>query len=287
MRNVNEMIEMRMKTTNDKSVGDLRRKFSAQFCGDRLRIAVTAIVSFCLWSACANAEFDFALGGTSRSYPLAGVIEAESGYGILLRGTGRDPLSSYLRARIDGSSAYTFNSLGAALEFFPLAVLGARAGGEAIQNDKDYTAYDCETYRCLGRYYRTYIEGELTLGAGSIFVQGRWRRERWTQKDSATGDFIDPTSGIYIDGAGDSQTVYFGVLGWKLDEHWQVLGVLRYAESDMHGGWSRTPYGVVRYTNGNFSIGAGAGQFESSLKSKDFTAVGVFRWEISPGLSVE
>lgn len=280
------MIELRMKTSIDQSVFALRRKFSARIFGDRLWLVVTTIVSFCLSSSIARAEFDFSLGGTSRSYPLAGVIEAESGYGVLLRGSARDPFSSYLRARIDGSSAYTYNSLGGALEFFPLAILGVRAGGEAIQNDKDYSAYDCETYRCLGRYYRTYIEGELTVGAGPVFVQGRWRRERWTQKEPEAGDFIDPTSGIYIDSAGDSQTVYFGVAGLKLNENWQVLAILRYAESDMNEGWSRTPYGVIRYSAGNFSIGVGGGQFESSLKEKDFTAVGVFRWELAPGLSV-
>ena len=131
-----------------------------------------------LFTEAAFAGFDLRAGGIVRSYPLAGTVDAELGYGILLRGTANSPFSSYLRMKVDGSTAGIFNSAGAALEFFPLGILGVRAGGEALQNDKDYSAYDCEAHECLGRFYRTYIEAELTLGAGPVFVQGRWRRHR-------------------------------------------------------------------------------------------------------------
>jgi len=270
----------------EQLVNVLRRKFSVLNSRARLRNLAPTIVILILFSHAAWAGFDLHIGAATRSYPLSGVVQAESGYGILLRGTAHSPFSSYLRLKIDGASAGTYNSLGAAFEFFPLAILGLRAGGEAIQNDNEYTAYDCAAHQCLGRNYRTYIEGELTLGAGPVFVQGRWRRERWSQKDPLQGDFIDPTSGVVLKSEGDSQTVYYGVAGIKFGPKWSVLGVVRYAESDLLKGWSRLPYGVLMFKEGTFSAGVGAGVFASSLKDKDFSALGFLRWEIAPSLAV-
>ncbi len=176
------------------------------------------------------------------------------------------------------SSAYIYNSLDGALEFFPLAILGVRAGGEVVQNDQDYRAFDCETLKCKGRFYRTYIEGEATAGLGPVFVQGRFRRERWTQKNAADGDFIDPTSAIAMKGSGDSQSVYFGVLGVKLSDAWTALGVFRYAESDRVDGFSRHPYAVLRYRSGRLTAGLGVGVFESSEKLSGFTGLAQIRW---------
>jgi hypothetical protein len=117
-------------------------------------------------------------------------------------------------------------------------------------------------------------------------VQGRWRRERWTQKNPEQGDFIDPTSGVLLKSRGDSQTVYYGIAGLKFSDRWTLLGVVRYSENDQLGGWSRFPYGVIRYKSGPFSVGLGAGVFESSLKSENISALGLLRWEIAPSLAV-
>ena len=221
-----------------------------------------------------------------RSYPLSGVVDGEVGYGVLLRGEANDPFSSYLRARAYGATAGIYNSIEGAVEFFPLAILGVRAGGEVISNSKDYTAYNCDKYDCLGQFHRTYIETELTLGAGPVFVQGRWKRERWTQKEKSTMDFIDPTSAVAIKADGDSQTIYIGVLGYKVSPNWTVLGVVRYSENDQQGGWSRFPYGLVRFKEGQLSYGVGAGQYESHIKNEGLAILGLIRWEFSPSLKL-
>jgi hypothetical protein len=135
------------KFPRDRAGGELmnalRRNFSVRFLRDRLRNAVTTFVVFSggiLISQSCFAGFDLYAGGTLRSYPLAGVMEAESGYGILLRGEANSPFSSYLRPRIYGSTAGIYNSLDAALEFFPLAILGVRAGGDANPNERKNTS---------------------------------------------------------------------------------------------------------------------------------------------------
>jgi hypothetical protein len=265
----------------------LRRKFMARFRGDCFKPRAPAFVIAALISPTCFAELDFSLGAASRSYPLSGVIEAETGYGIVLWGDNTGPLYGYTRLKVDGSSALTYNSLGGALEFFPLAFMGARAGGEGIQNDKDYSAYDCDMHQCQGRYYRTYIEGELSLGVGPVFMQARWRRDRWTQKDPDREDFVDPTSGLLMKASGDAQTVYFGILGLKFNENWTGLAVLRYAEGENIRGFSQFPTGVLRYSDGSFSVGVGGGAFASDLKSRDFAAVAFLRWEVAPSVALK
>ncbi len=238
----------------------------------------TFVVLVLSWPAWAN--LDLGVGGTFRSYPLSGVVEGRAGYGFLLYGTAGSPFSGFVRPNFAVNSAATYNSGMAQLEVFPLAFLGIRAGGESVQNDKDYTPYDCETSRCLGRFHRTFFGSELTLGAGPVFVRGLWRRERWSQPKGQVGDFIEPTSGLVLRAEGESQTVYYGVGGYKISETWAVIGGVRYAEDD--GGFSRMPFGMVRFTSGDFALGVGAGEFESTLKDKGFTAWGYLSWDFIP-----
>lgn len=246
---------------------------------DQIRYLLTGIVVFCFAQA-VHAELDLGVGGTFRSYPLSGVAEARAGYGISLYGAPGSPFSGFIRPNIEGNSAGTYNSGMAQLEVFPLAFMGVRAGGELVQNDKDYTPYDCELFRCKGRFHRTFFGADLTLGVQGAFVRGLWRRERWSQAKEQFGDFVEPTSGILMRGTGETQTVYYGIAGYKIDETWAVMSGIRYAQDD--DSISRMPFGMVRYVNGNFTLGLGAGDFESSLKDRAFTAWGYFSWDIIP-----
>ncbi len=228
---------------------------------------------------------DLRLGGSYRSYPLSGVLEPAIGYGVVAYGAEGAPFSGYIRAAMDGATAGSYNSGLAKLEIFPLAFVGVRAGGESIQNDKDYSAYNCTAVGCQGRYYRTFVESELSLGYGGVFVQGKWRRERWTQPKQQTGDFIDPTSGLVISANGEAETVYSGVLGYKINDTWAVLGGARYAEDGT--GISQFPFGVVRWRSGGFTAGVGGGTFKSELKKREGTVLAYFTWEIWPSVALK
>jgi len=231
------------------------------------------------------AKADLAIGANFRSYPLSAFLEFESGYGLPLWGRPQAPLSGYVRPRVIWSTAATYNSLDGALEVFPLAFLGARAGGEVIQNDLLFSAYPCKTYSCVGRFTRTYFESELTLGAKRIFTQVRWRRERWNQRDQERGDFIDPTSGLIMRAGGDWQTVYFGILGVRWSPKWSTLLILRNAESG-HQTFSRFPFLLFRHSQKNTTWGVGGGVFESELKTGGFALMALWRKEISASLGL-
>ena len=128
------------------------------------------------------------------------------GYDFLLWGHPGDSfLYGYLRPSITADTAWTYNSLESAVELFPISIFGVKAGGEAIQNDEDYTPYNCQAYACRGRFYRLFVQGQLTLGAGPVFVQARVRRESWNERDQSA-DFIEPTNGVLLKRTGDAET---------------------------------------------------------------------------------
>lgn len=250
--------------------------------------AAPAIVILFLWSYFAFASYDLSLGGSLRSYPLSGVAELEAGDNFILWGAPApgNPFYGYIRPKIWGDTAATYNSAAAVVDLFPLSFLGARAGGEAVQNDTKYTAYNCVDANCLGRFYRTFFEAEVTLGAGPVFVQGKWRRERWSEAHPSLGDFIEPTSGFSLMGSGESETVYQGVAGVKISPELTVMGGLRFASSDSRE-HSRMPFGLLKWNLTPVSIGVGGGYFESDLKKREITGLLVAKWEIWPSLELK
>lgn len=267
-------------------VRDLGNFFCIGFSDVKSWISVPCFVVGLLLSQVCFAGADLNLSANARSYPLSGVAEAQAGYGVVLYGTEGSPFSGYMRLGLDGSSAGSYNSGAAAVELFPLAILGVRAGGESVQNDKDYSAYDCEMLGCQGRFYRTFVEGEVTLGYAGVFAQGKWRRERWTQAKGQVGDFVDPTSGLLMDEAGESQTVYQAVLGYKWSEAWTTMGGLRYAVDD-GGDQSQMPFGLLKWTSGGFSVALGGGAFKSALKARDSMVLGYISWDIWPSVKLK
>lgn len=278
------------KFASDKPLNAFGRKFTVRLSGDNFRFRATAIVIAILFSHAALADFDFAVSSTVRSYPLSGVIESDAGYGFLLWGDqSSSPWYGYLRPRVNGATAITYNSGLAALDFYPLSFLGGSVGSESVENDSNYTAYDCSSYICKGRFYRNFVQTDLTLGWGPLFAQARWRRERWINGSSGgtAKRFIEPTAGLALGSAGDSETIYRGLIGYKFDDNWSLTGVFCYAQSDSNNGISRFPFAVVRYTDGPFSLGVGGGVFSSQLKGESGSALLFVRWNVLPSLELQ
>jgi hypothetical protein len=256
--------------------------------GDVFKLRATTIVIFLFFAGLAHADLDYNVDGAFRSNPLSGILEGDLGYGQLLWGeAGAGPMYGYIRPHVGAGTAGYYNSAIASLDLYPLSFLGVRAGGEAIQNDKKYTAYDCETYQCKGRMYRTFVQSELTAGYSSYFIQLRWKRERWTLADPNNSQFIETGSGLSLSGKGDAQTVYRATLGYKLNPTWTILGVVNYSQSDITREIAHFPFAAVRYTTGPYSVGVGAGVYSSTIRPQGGSAVAFFGWNIKPSLALQ
>ncbi len=232
------------------------------------------------------ATTDLSVGSTVRSYPLSGVVEAEAGYGLLLWGSEGSPWYGYLRPKIEASSAFTYNSIAEVIEFFPISILGLRAGGESIQNDTNYSAYDCSEWNCVGRFYRGFLEAELTLGYDKFFSRIKWRRENWSQGASGK-DFIEPTSGLAMADTGDTQTVWQYLLGYRWADSVNLIAGIRQAHNNAKES-SSMPFGLYDYKwSEGLRVGAGAGLFKSEIKSSQLTLLAFIKWEVWPSIAIK
>lgn len=176
--------------------------------------------------------------------------------------------------------------LDGAVEFYPLSFLGGRVGAEGIENNRDYSAYDCVAFVCRGRFYRTYASADVTLGAGPLFGQFRWRRERWTERTPGVVPFIDPTNALALSGQGDFETVYRAMLGVSLNPRWALMGVLVYATADSDRAISRFPFALLRYRTGLWTIAVGGGSYRSPLQREGASGLLFISWEPKPSLAL-
>jgi hypothetical protein len=271
----------------DELLNDLRRKFTMEFFGDVFRVRATTIVMSLLFACAGHADFDYNADFGLRSYPLSGALEGNLGYGLLLWGTpGSSPMYGYVRPHVGAATAGYYNSGNAVLDVYPLSFLGGSVGGEAIENDKDYSAYDCAAYQCRGRSYRSFAQAELSLAAGPLFSQFRWKRERWTLGAPRSQQFIETTSGLALDGQGDFLTVYRGAVGVKYSEKWSLIANYIYAQSDVSREVSRFPFAVVRFKNGPYSISLGGGVYSSTIKAEGGSVLLLMGWNLKPGLGL-
>ena len=149
------------------------------------------VLAMFLFPSLLQARWDFAISGLARTYPLAAGLDFEVGQSLLLWGQEAEanPWYGYIRPAAYISTSGTFNAVGGTLEFFPLSILGVKAGSEIYNNSTDYRDYDCELFQCEGDYYRQFVEGHLILGAGPWFLTLRARRS-FFDKTKETGPFV-------------------------------------------------------------------------------------------------
>ncbi|MBX7231916.1 MAG: hypothetical protein K1X29_07495 [Bdellovibrionales bacterium] len=223
----------------------------------------------------AMASGDLQMGLSGRTYPLGGTLNLESGYKILIWGSdnNQSPLQGYLRPSLQYKNAGQYNAGTLKLEFFPVSILGIAGGGESVSNNTKYKPFNCQTYQCLGKTWRTFVETTLKVGYGPWFVLGRGRLEDWHQEPGHSKDFIEPNSGLAAKFDGDRLKNLLVATGWKLNDHWTLLYTGIFAQMMITRGKSETQLGLVKWNHEGWEIYLGAGTYRSELKPIAVTAV--------------
>jgi hypothetical protein len=229
----------------------------------------------------AMAGFEPSVSALARSYPLSGSLNAKLGYSAVLWGQpgNENPWFGYIRPSIGGATAGSYNSGNAEIAVFPISFIGFSAGGESISNGADYRAYDCDTYGCRGKFWRTYASASLALGAGPFFLVGRGKVEKLKQHPDQALDFIEPTSGLAAQQNGDELKTATGVLGIKISPSWIVAYTYSWSEMKEVDGQSQTNLGLIMWNLGTWKLAVGGGAFHSELKEKEATGVLRIEWQ--------
>ncbi|MBL7664103.1 MAG: hypothetical protein JNM93_03130 [Bacteriovoracaceae bacterium] len=250
------------------------------------------LIIFCLvlsfFFGRALAGFDFQLNAVSRSYPLAGVINADLGYGILLWGApgGGKPWYGYIRPSVTGSAITGFTAYRTQLEFFPISFIGVRGGySDAKNRNDDLPPYDCTTLKCENSFERKFVGANMSLAAGPVFLNVDFLKETYEQ-DVEDQEFIAPEYGISLPMEGGHIENTRGIFGTKLGGAWSMFVLGQYTKEldSEHRARTYTLNFRRGFSGGSFFLGAGG--FESHLKSASFTAVGGLTWNILPSIGL-
>lgn len=241
----------------------------------------------------ALAQVDLQIETALRSYPLSGNLQGEMGYGIPLWGNAttsssanRSPWYGYVRPAIQLATTGNYNAGEVSLDFFPISFLGVKAGAGLWQMTAKYEAYDCELIQCKGKFNHQFIEAKAGFGVGPVFLLARGKIEDFQQDPLQQKDFIEPTLGMIAHRDGDRIRSATGVLGATLNDHWLIAAIWAEGVTEKQKGFSRTQLLTVNWKGPSLSLVVGAGAFESSIKDREFTAVGVIRWNIWPSIEL-
>lgn len=259
----------------------------------RPRLIQALLLILMMWSPSKKvwAHMDLTVSGKLRTYPLSGTVDLEWGKGLVLWGNPgagnsiKSPWYGYTRGALTLSTAGVYNGALVEWEVYPISFLGVKAGGEAYNNSRDYTAYDCEAYRCQGDFMSHFVEGRLGLGAGPLFLFAGYRQTDLSPKVEGD-DYVEPFSGLVANGVRDRLIMARSALGVKFNERWafSVMGI--YLEMLENSTFSRTYTGQIHYSKSNWTVIFGGGQFESALKAPGLTINGVVKWDIIPGIGL-
>ncbi len=241
----------------------------------------------------ARADFDVATSLFYRSTPLSGAADLTMGYGLVLWGAepteqkGSDPFYGYLRPTVTGTGSDNYSGWGYGFELFPISFIGAVAGQNFANNEKDYSAYDCKKYLCRGDFREDYIEAKLALAAWDFFLLGTYRSSHLTEENVTTLDkYISPDNGLAVTTKRDVVDRWRGTLGYKITESWSVIGTYVFAKAERSLQESTHILGGISFREGEVSASLQGGTFESDLKSQTGTAVFSFSWAPLPSVSL-
>jgi hypothetical protein len=233
-----------------------------------------------------QAGLDMNMKTQLRSYPLAGTLDVEFGYGILIWGEeSSKPWYGYIRPRVQGTAIGRFSAYKYQLDFFPISFLGVRAGREETDLSMEPEDYDCVTYKCAMKTTRDFSGANFTFGIGRFFLNLDYLKEDF-QPEVADTDFVVPVYGLAFNLAGEEVETYKAVTGLKLSDLYTVFFYGQYTKTvDTNKRMRMSAINLLR-TGSSFNMFFGGGVFDSDLFSRKLTITAGLRWKISPSLAL-
>jgi hypothetical protein len=262
-----------------------------KFSSANLRKISAAIVTLAglSFTNSSHADFDFNIEGFSRTLPLAGFAEVQLGYDSLLWGSAgaAEVLYGYLRPYVELDTGGTYNSGLVGVEVFPISFLGIKAGQEWIQNDTKSISFHCSKYSCAGTSTRAFVESSLSVGFSGWFLLAGGRWEKWHEKTTSNGDFLDLSSGLAATSTGDSQLVLHGVTGFQTSAEWSVIADMHFYKMVTHAGISRFFFLGPRWKQDTVTVAFGPTYYSSTEQDGGFGGFIWLTWTPYPSLALQ
>jgi hypothetical protein len=135
------------------------------------------IITLLVISFNVQAQLDFSLGGSARTWPsIGGEFNAESGYNMVFWGAGdkKNPLYGLIRPALKVATSAVISNYDARFEFYPISFISLAAGHKYIKSDYDqFSFYDCDKVRCKGELRRDYTEFKMAMAYAGVTAMGK------------------------------------------------------------------------------------------------------------------
>jgi len=169
----------------------------------------------------------YELNGGFRTFPIGGVVSAKGEKKYIIWGDqGAEAQPNFKHGFVAPSATFytagTFNALKAEVALFPISFIGIKLGKATSFNNKEYSAYDCETYHCIGGVDKNFIEFHGAYKYKSVFYKLKLVRHSVSQRDEFQSDFMDSSTGLVLKHSGDKIHIDQHLAGYFINDKWVV-----------------------------------------------------------------
>jgi hypothetical protein len=174
-------------------------------------------------------------------------------------------------------TAYTAGYLNGAridVDIFPISFFGIRFGHETLFNNKEYSAFECDVYNCLGGFDKSYIEIHGATKIKKVFYKFKIIRQDIHQRDIYKPNFVDALTGLVAKNYGDSFFVDHHTLGYLISDKWVISTLYIYARAqNIINNSDQTTVNITYFKDKKWTYNFGLGSFRSSAKVRKATAL--------------
>lgn len=242
-------------------------------------VLTLSLVSTLATAAQPQSGYDAWAGVSGQSYPLGGTATASGGYGYeLWRNASEENEPTfwqygYVRPQLELKSALLINRVTAAIEVFPVSILGLTVGGGIdARNYNKFTDFDCSKLLCEQSLSFQFTQARLIAGFGNFvgIITGRYD---WYRAETGTRPFYDEMSYL-IGQAGADELKTLNVLAlYRQDDIWGYGAMANYQQFIYNASNNAAMFAIGTYTEGTWRTTIGLGQFHSSHQAQGFAMV--------------
>ncbi len=224
-------------------------------------------------------DIESKLSGGVRAYPKGGrlLYKAKKEYVLWGEKEVNGKKNHMYGYAAPNATAYTAGYLNGArfdVDIFPISFFGFRFGHEIYFNNKEYSAFDCETFNCKGGFDKSYYEILGAMKCKKVFYKMRLIRQNVTQRNIYKPNFMDALTGLVAKNDGDNLLVDHHVTGYLFSKQWVVSVLYINARAqEVNNDSEQITLNVTHFKDDKWTYNFGLGSFRSTTRVRKATAL--------------
>jgi len=238
------------------------------------------ILSFLLSISSVHAnEFEYTLDSAARSYSPGLSVTPTVAYKFSLWGEADSPLEGAIRPKLSTELSPATYSGRAELEFAPVTFIKLSVGRKLLRRFTHFDDDSCRFNNCVGSLNSTDVSLNALFKAWVIMGSLKFTKVFYDNKDDKTQKLVDPSTYVLVSPNKEIANQIEAILGTPISDSWFTGVLVQNVELQKGNGKQNGQYLMAMKKNGHTSYIAGAGRFESELKSAKPSFLFTFKYE--------